>query len=311
MTQSPSALIDDSWFDEDTDRDDPVETVLSRSDLPPVESIFPETIPLPLPSSYSEQRYQGQLAGIAQCELELRIGQANDALHELRVAIAHRSFIFRSRVRKNAPTTGYSERLRSYGDAHAIRMTIDHAAKVYSTCRKAMITLGASSTILDKYKVLRKEDLAASTAVVDPNARGQSQAELSWIWQTSTQSSSTPEFMEESRYSLLSTTFCALIYLQCCVSIGCAPRLDVIDGKKRKFCSNPRCNGPGTILSTPRKRGLIGPRIQRWVLSVTPCGRHTIGAVSHTSRRRRLRQWTMRNIRCFSLLFVFICIQRI
>ncbi|KAK7679233.1 hypothetical protein QCA50_017811 [Cerrena zonata] len=76
-------------------------------------------------------------------------------------------------------------------------MTIDHAAKVYSTCRKAMITLGASSTLLDKYKVLRKEDLAASTAVVDPNARGQSQAELSWIWQTSTQSSSTPEFMEE------------------------------------------------------------------------------------------------------------------
>ncbi|KAK7696208.1 hypothetical protein QCA50_000861 [Cerrena zonata] len=194
--QVPTNLIDDDWFNEDDDRDDSMEGVLSGSDIPAGESISPETISLPLPSSYGTQTCHERLSVVAQCELQLRVGQANDALHDLRVAIAHKSFVYRSRIRKNSPTTGYAKRLRSYGDAHAVQMTIDHAAKVYITTRKAMIVLGADRDILSKYKPLNKTDLAASTAVADSNARGQRRDQLSWIWQTFSNTNS-PDFMNE------------------------------------------------------------------------------------------------------------------
>ncbi|KAK7680044.1 hypothetical protein QCA50_016990 [Cerrena zonata] len=193
----PQTIIDAEWSNEDEVTDDPVDAgVHSTDDIPNCEPVLPELISLPLPSSFPRDHRRGRLREVSLCELRLRQGQANDSLHNLRVAIAHRSFIFRSRIRKNSPTTGYSMRLRSYGDAHAIQMTIDHAAKVYRTTRTAMMLLGADDKILSTYKVLLKEDLASSTAVAEPNARGQSRVKLSWIWQT-TSHSNNPEFLTE------------------------------------------------------------------------------------------------------------------
>lgn len=65
-----------------------------------------------------------------------------------------------------------------------------------------MVVLGADDNTLNKYKVLHREDLAASTAVADPNAPGQSQAELPWIWQSFTHSNG-PEFMFERMFIAL------------------------------------------------------------------------------------------------------------
>lgn len=198
--ETPQTIFDAEWSNEDYEADDPVDAgVHTTEDIPNCEPVLPELIPLPLPSSFIRETRLGRLRHLSHCELQLRGGQANDSLHNLRVAIAHRSFVFRSRIRKNSPTTGYSMRLRSYGDAHAVQMTIDQAAKVYRTARKAMILLGADDTLLARYKVLLKEDLASSTAVADPNARGQSRVKLSWIWQT-TPHTDNPEFLTESTF---------------------------------------------------------------------------------------------------------------
>lgn len=196
--ESPQTIIDSDWSNEDAEDDDPIDAgVHSTEDIPHCEPVLPKIISLPLPSSFSREERLGRLRYLSECELKLREGQANDALHNLRIAIAHNSFVFRSRIRKNATTNGYTMRLRSYGDAHAVQMTIDQAAKVYRTARKAMILLGADDSTLSKYNVLLKEDLASSTAVVDPNARGQSRSKLSWIWRTA-QSSNNPVFLDES-----------------------------------------------------------------------------------------------------------------
>ncbi|KAK7692299.1 hypothetical protein QCA50_003924 [Cerrena zonata] len=193
----PQTIIDSEWSNEDDEDDDPVDAgVHSTEDVPHCEPVLPELIPLPLPSSFSRDERLGRLHYLTDCELKLRAGQANDALHNLRIAIAHKSFVFRSRIRKNATTNGYTMRLRSYGDAHAVQMTIDQAAKVYRTARKAMVLLGASSTMLSNYQVLLKEDLVSSTAVADPNARGQSRNKLSWIWRT-TSHADNPVFLDE------------------------------------------------------------------------------------------------------------------
>ncbi|KAK7681502.1 hypothetical protein QCA50_015234 [Cerrena zonata] len=194
IESTPTATIGEDWFEEDDDDDYNVE--LSTSDIALDDSCFPEQVSLPLPSSFGSERCKGLLQSLARCELKLREGQAHDALHNLRIAIAHKSFIYRSRIRKNAPNTGYSKRLRSYGDAHAVQMSIDHAAKVYSTARRAIEVIDKHSPVLTKLQVLTREDLIASTAVSDPNARGQRQVSLSWIWQTVV-NNGTPAFVTE------------------------------------------------------------------------------------------------------------------
>ncbi|KAK7676858.1 hypothetical protein QCA50_020194 [Cerrena zonata] len=197
MDEVPQTVIDSDWSNEDQEDDDCIGMgVHSFDDIPVCENVLPELISLPLPSSFTRSQRLDRLRHLSKCELQLREGQANDSLHNLRVAIAHKSFVFRSRIRKNAPTTGYSMRLRSYGDAHAVQMTIDQAAKVYRTARKAMILLGADEILLSKYQVLLREDLASSTAVAEPNARGQSRVKLSWIWHMRSQSNN-PEFLNE------------------------------------------------------------------------------------------------------------------
>lgn len=65
-----------------------------------------------------------------------------------------------------------------------------------------MVILGASPEILKEFQVLKREDLAASTAVADPNARQQSKKPLSWIWHQISDSED-PVFVTESTYDLL------------------------------------------------------------------------------------------------------------
>ena len=204
----PDSTIDGNWFHQDDEDDEPIMDVTSSSDLPVTESVFPETIALPLPVALITHARRDLFHYLFQCELRLRIGQANDALHMLRTAIAHKSFFYRARVRKNAPTSNYSRRLRSYGDGRTLQATIDQAAKIYSTCRSALKKLGASAEVLGCFKQLCEQDLVTSTAVVDPNAHGQSHAKLSWIWQTVSVNND-PTFLNECK----SLHFLRIIFL--------------------------------------------------------------------------------------------------
>jgi hypothetical protein len=58
-------------------------------------------------------------------------------------------------------------------------------------------------TILDKFRILLKEDVKASTAIVDPNDTGSTSLRLSWIWQTRTLGAgSNPDEMRECEYRI-------------------------------------------------------------------------------------------------------------
>jgi hypothetical protein len=53
---------------------------------------------------------------------------------------------------------------------------------------------------LKMFRILLKEDVKASTAILDPNITGSSSLQLSWIWQTHAglvESESGPEMMRE------------------------------------------------------------------------------------------------------------------
>jgi hypothetical protein len=53
---------------------------------------------------------------------------------------------------------------------------------------------------LDKYKILLKEHLKSSTALLNPNQPGSTRIQLSWIWQTAGDvGGETPESMRECK----------------------------------------------------------------------------------------------------------------
>lgn len=195
---NPNNQVDDEWVDVDDVSDDILPAGVVSSDLPAVvDSTHPEQQSLPLPSSFLPSSWTPIQKHLAVFEYELRIGQARDALHHLRIAIALKSFIYRSRIRKNAPTSNYVRRLRSYGDANAAHMSIAHAAKVYSTARRAIRLLSPNSTVPPEFCELTRQDLVASTAIANSNESGQGKKPLSWIWHT-VSNHDDPVFVAES-----------------------------------------------------------------------------------------------------------------
>jgi hypothetical protein len=157
----------------------------------------PEHIPLHLPSSYNTNTTAHPLR---QAELALRVKQATRYLAGLRDAIAQKSFQY-SHVMRSAPSKGIRTRSRTT----IIRITdrISQYSKIYCRARAALVRLGADETTLTKFKYLTRDDVKASTAILDPNIPGSSSIRLSWIWETGPRiSGSAPDAMRECKQRL-------------------------------------------------------------------------------------------------------------
>ena len=75
---------------------------------------YPERQVLPLPSSHSiSENSLTLLRNLVEQEMELEKGQANDALHKLQLAIAHKSFLYQHKVRK---ASSYAQQNQAYDD---------------------------------------------------------------------------------------------------------------------------------------------------------------------------------------------------
>ncbi|KAG2113783.1 uncharacterized protein F5147DRAFT_650200 [Suillus discolor] len=88
--------------------------------------------------------------------------QANDALHAIRVHLGDKAVIFRNTI---------------------------WSAKSQASSTRAWTQLAKlpDHDLLKKYLPLKKEHLKASTAVADPNARGQRDTTLAWFWSINVQ----------------------------------------------------------------------------------------------------------------------------
>ncbi|KAJ2920505.1 hypothetical protein H1R20_g16590, partial [Candolleomyces eurysporus] len=136
-----------------------------------------ETV-VPLPSQV-KGTLPSALKHAAAVELELRIGQANDALQGIRTQIGYKSYIFRKQIRafkgKKRRTQGFDNIQRSNDELSIQR-------KLYDNALTALKNLRAGEEILSKYKEIKKDDLKTITSIAEPNARGQSRDTLAWFW---------------------------------------------------------------------------------------------------------------------------------
>lgn len=134
------------------------------------QSIAVEDLPIPLPRA-------GYLANV---ELGIRRIQAEQQLNRLRELIADRSFQFSHVIRK-APRKGVRTRART--TTNDLAKDVSLHARMYSRCRSRLQALGCDEETLRTFKILTKDDLKASTAIINANLPGSTSLRLSWIWQ--------------------------------------------------------------------------------------------------------------------------------
>ena len=187
-----------SFDDEESDDDDTPHQGRLRSKIIDVVSALPaEEQVVQLPSRFGSEVCKTHLKALAEIEVALRRAQANDALHNLRLAIGQKSFLYRHKVRKNATNANHKMRLRSRNDIASVSSSIDVASKIYASARRAMKILGAPGNLLEKYQVLQPKDVQTNTAVVDFNAPGQRNRAMSWIWHSHNSAQDNPEWLQE------------------------------------------------------------------------------------------------------------------
>ncbi|KAF6744445.1 hypothetical protein DFP72DRAFT_1078508 [Ephemerocybe angulata] len=141
-----------------------------------------------------QSKYSGRMVTIHHGRGATSSCPANEALLAICTGVARKSYEYR-RNRKLA--TGKRDRTRTYDAINAIEATMRTDIKRYDQARWALSRLG----LLTQYphlKELTREDTKAVTAVYSPNARGQRDVALSWIW-TVNMDHDTPaeEFVEE------------------------------------------------------------------------------------------------------------------
>jgi hypothetical protein len=191
--EDPQAESFENLDDEDGEPD---QTELDQSlDAPDPDhlALLPERRPLHLPSSHTTAPNHP----LRQAELTLRIKQATQHLAALRNAIAEKSFQY-SHIMRLAPSKGV--RTRSRLAILKISERISQYSRVYCRARAAMVRLGADEQTLNRFKLLQRDDLKASTAILKPNLPGSSTLRLSWIWETGASiSGSAPDMMRECK----------------------------------------------------------------------------------------------------------------
>jgi hypothetical protein len=161
-----------------------------RGDIEKMDLLLPSSWPGPSPPELLNARSK---------EIELRIGQADEALEGIRQEICHKSYIYRTNVRLAA---NKKSKLRGYDAANAADRAMRHHVRIYNQARWALDALQAPPAVTERFQVLQDSDLQALKSIYAPNARGQSTIRIPWIWTLTPSADSDSEYLEESQSTL-------------------------------------------------------------------------------------------------------------
>ncbi|KAG2094649.1 uncharacterized protein F5147DRAFT_657123 [Suillus discolor] len=169
--------------DHDQHLDPETHTSIFQSELTiipfPLEVAHFTPILTPLPSNLGEARCKALgLTDLMKEETVLREGQANDALHAIRVHLGDKTVIFRDTVRSAKSQAASTQ---AWTQVRSVEAAVKLNVRIYSKCRLQLGRL-PNHNLLKKYLPLEKEHLKTSTAVADPNACGQRNTTLAWFW---------------------------------------------------------------------------------------------------------------------------------
>ncbi|KAG1886594.1 hypothetical protein F4604DRAFT_1571859, partial [Suillus subluteus] len=145
------------------------------------EEILTEEMGIWMPSSSSQHnRLTLGLGPLQAEELELRKGQANDCLENLRMALGHKALIYRQYFRSADSTWAGT---RSKQEARRCQLKIDKYVRSYQRARSAMQRLGMEEATLGSiYREILPTELSIDKEVTEENRFGQGSDRLAWFW---------------------------------------------------------------------------------------------------------------------------------
>ena len=142
----------------------------------------PEKFRLALPSTLGQDACKRRnLDHAVQAEIQLRIGQCNDMLQAIRLAIAKKSVLYKAHVRPAVNTEG---KTRAYHKVQAADATLRYQAQIYRQLRVALIALKASQDVLQRFRELLATDLKTTSTLLHwhPSIEGMKHKHLPWFW---------------------------------------------------------------------------------------------------------------------------------
>ncbi|KAG1814166.1 hypothetical protein DFJ58DRAFT_740006 [Suillus subalutaceus] len=210
----------------------------------------PETLVIPLPSNIGIERCaEWGVADLVLQEISLREGQANDAVHAIRVNLANKAVLSHTTVRS---AKSQARSTRAWAWVHSVDKILHLNVQIYSKCCSQLIHLGAND-LLAKFRPLEKADLKATTVVADPNARSQRNSTLAWFWSIDVQGDSTSNDWMNEFYCVHWLRMLAMRdrwteELLLPLAFGrCKP-----EGRSSVLCGPPGSNLSPTLAASPR-----------------------------------------------------------
>jgi len=161
-----------------------------RGDVEKMDLLLPSSWPDRMPPELLKARYN---------EIQLRLAQADEALEGIRREICHKSYIYRTNVRLAANKKG---KQRGYDAANAADRAMRHHVRVYKQARWALGALQAPPALTEPFQVLQDSDLQPLKSIYMPNARGQSNICIPWIWKLTPSAESDSKYLEERQSGL-------------------------------------------------------------------------------------------------------------
>ncbi|KAG6372678.1 hypothetical protein JVT61DRAFT_7438 [Boletus reticuloceps] len=143
-----------------------------------VESSSAEDLKLAMPSAWGTALLKDAgLEHLVKEEVQLRIGQANDRLEKLRTHLDHKSVLFRMSFRS---LSSVRTDTRSKQDIRK-GLKINQDVQSYHWARETLIQLQASQDILQRYQLIKCEELRVAKDITEENHFGQSSDVLPWF----------------------------------------------------------------------------------------------------------------------------------
>ena len=138
-----------------------------------------ESVLVMMPSTLGKQRCNNwNLRDLRREEIQLRVGHANEALHNLRTALGHKSLLFRSRVRN---ATSQRTTTRAWKEVNKVEAKVRTHVAAYRRARRALVVLQASGEILGKLREIRTDDLKMPGDLTEENRMNQRRDSLACL----------------------------------------------------------------------------------------------------------------------------------
>ncbi|KAN0131053.1 hypothetical protein V8E53_011186 [Lactarius tabidus] len=136
-----------------------------------IDHLNPEDLPIPLPSSVGwDWCVTHHSTSLAAKEAQLRVAQANDSIHKIRLALGYKSAIFRTQVRS---AKSQQKKTRAWNAVKSVETTVHENARIYSMARNAYWTLRQAYPTGPDLPQLLPNDLHIATLVLGSEQTGQ------------------------------------------------------------------------------------------------------------------------------------------